>query len=271
MLRTLLAANASPMTVDGSRTFIVGERVPVVVDPGPEDGAHLEAILRALAGRAPAAILLTHAHADHAGLARALAARTGAPIRMRPGSPFDHLVDRALADGERIATDAGDLHAVPTPGHAPEHACFLWTGAPPGHERRLFAGDMFVGGADTTLVAAPEGNLGDYLASLDRLEALTPTVVHPSHGPAIADGREAVRRYRAHREERIGQVVRALRQDGAADPAALVGRVYGPDLHPALAPAAEGSLRAILAHLAAVGSVVPAGGGRHRLAEPDPR
>jgi glyoxylase-like metal-dependent hydrolase (beta-lactamase superfamily II) len=160
---------------------------------------------------------------------------------------------------------------VPTPGHAPEHACFLWTGGPPEHERSCFAGDMFMGGADTTLVAPPEGNLTEYLASLDRLEALAPTVLHPAHGPAIADAAEAIRRYRAHREERIAQVVRALRQGGGARAAELVGRVYGPALLPALVPAAEGSLRAILAHLRAGGIVLPAGGGRHRLAEPDPR
>lgn len=275
MLRVLLAPNPSPMTLDGTRTFVVGSRRPAVIDPGPDDPAHLEAVLGALGGIAPVAILLTHAHPDHADAARALAAQTGAPVRMRPGAlagaGLDDLVDRWLEEGERIATDAGDLHAVATPGHAPEHASFLWTGGPAEHERALFAGDTFMGGADTSLVAPPEGNLTDYLASLDRLEALAPSAIHPAHGPAIPDAAEAIRRYRAHRAARIEQVVRALRQGGAARPAELVPRVYGPELLPALIPAAEGSLRAILAHLAAAGAARAAGEGRYRLDEPEQR
>ena len=275
MLRVLLARNPSPMTLDGTRTFVVGSRRPAVIDPGPDDPAHLAAVLAALGGIAPVAILLTHAHADHADAARALAARTGAPVRMRAGAlgsgGMGGLAGAWLEEGERIATDAGDLHAVATPGHAPEHASFLWTGGPAEHERALFAGDMFVGGADTSLVAPPEGNLTDYLTSLDRVEALAPSTIHPAHGPPIPDAADAIRRYRAHRAERIEQVVRALRQEGAARPAELVPRVYGPELLPALIPAAEGSLRAILAHLAAVGAVRATGEGRYRLDQPEQR
>ena len=271
MLRVLLAPNPSPMTLDGTRTFVVGSRRPAVIDPGPDDAAHLESVLEALGGTAPVAILLTHAHGDHADAAGALAARTGAPVRMRAGALAGARVDRWLEEGERIATDAGDLHAVATPGHAPEHASFLWTGGPAEHERALFAGDMFMGGADTSLVAPPEGNLTDYLASLDRLEALAPSTLHPAHGPPIPDAASAIRRYRAHRAARIEQVVRALRQAGAARPAELVPRVYGPELLPALVPAAEGSLRAILAHLVAAGAARATGDGRYRLDEPEQR
>ena len=265
MLQTLLAPNPSPMTLDGTRTFIVGRERPVVVDPGPADAVHLDAILAALGGRRPVAIVLTHAHGDHADAARPLAVRTGAPVWMAPGgfARVDGTVTRWVEHGERVQTDAGTLTVVATPGHAPEHVCLLWTGGPAEHERALLAGDMFMGGGDTTLVAPPEGDLTDYLASLDRLEALRPSVIHPAHGPPIPDGMEAIRRYRAHRAERIEQVVRALRQ-GTAAPAELVGRVYGPELHPELRGAAEGSLRAILAHLAATGRV-RADGDRHHL------
>lgn len=269
MLQTILAPNPSPMTLDGTRTHIVGRERPAVVDPGPDDPAHLDAILAALQGRAPAAILLTHAHGDHADAASALAARTGAPVWMAPGAMQVRLDDfhtRRLKDGERIETDAGVLTAVATPGHAPEHVCFLWTEGPSETDRSLFAGDMFMGGGDTTLVAPPEGDLTEYLLSLDRLEALRPSVIHPAHGPVIPDGMEAIARYRAHRAERIAQVVQALRQ-GPAVPGELIDRVYGPELHPALRGAAEGSLRAILTHLVATGRARPAG-DLHHLTDP---
>jgi glyoxylase-like metal-dependent hydrolase (beta-lactamase superfamily II) len=267
MLQTILAPNPSPMTLDGTRTYIVGCKRPAVVDPGPADATHLDALVAALDGRRPVAVLLTHSHPDHAAAARPLALRTGAPVWMAAGAlaRVTGPVTRWIEDGERIETDAGVLTAVATPGHAPEHLCFLWTEAPAEHDRALLAGDMFMGGGDTTLVAPPEGDLTEYLASLDRLEALRPSVIHPAHGLPIPDGMEAVRRYRAHRAERIDQVVRALRQGDAA-PGELIDRVYGPELHPGLRGAAEGSLRAILAHLAATGRV-HAHGERHHLTE----
>ena len=135
--RVLQAANPSPMTLDGTRTFIVGRERPVVIDPGPDAPRHLDAIERALGGAVPVAILLTHAHGDHADAAAPLAARTGAPVWR--GS-----------DGDEVNTDAGPLRAIATPGHTPEHLAFLW-------DRQLFAGDAFMGGSDTTLVAPPEG------------------------------------------------------------------------------------------------------------------
>jgi glyoxylase-like metal-dependent hydrolase (beta-lactamase superfamily II) len=269
MLQTILAPNASPMTLDGTRTFIVGRERPAVIDPGPDDPAHLAAVLAALEGRTPAAILLTHAHGDHADAAPALAARTGAPVWMAPGAMSIHIDGwdpRRLRDGERIETDAGALTAVATPGHAPEHVCFLWTEGPAETDRSLFAGDMFMGGGDTTLVAPPEGDLTEYLLSLDRLRALRPSVIHPAHGPAIPDAMAAIDRYRAHRAERIAQVVQALRHAPSA-PGELIDRVYGPELHPGLRGAAEGSLRAILMHLVATRRA-RAFDDRHHLTEP---
>jgi glyoxylase-like metal-dependent hydrolase (beta-lactamase superfamily II) len=267
MLQSILAPNPSPMTLDGTRTFIVGRERAVVIDPGPDDPAHLEAIAGALDGRTPIAILLTHGHGDHSAAAGLLFARTGAPVRMARGAlvPLQEVITEWIEDGERMETDAGALTAVATPGHAPEHVCFLWTEGPAEHDRALFAGDMFMGGGDTTLVAPPEGSLTDYLASLDRLEALRPGAIHPAHGPPIAGGMEAIRRYRAHRAERIEQVVRALRH-GPAAPGELIDRVYGAELHPQLRGAAEGSLRAILAHLARTGRV-GASGERHHLTD----
>jgi glyoxylase-like metal-dependent hydrolase (beta-lactamase superfamily II) len=272
MLTTLLAPNPSGMTLDGTRTFIVGRERPAVIDPGPDDPRHHRAVMAALGGRSPVAILLTHLHADHAGGADALARATGAPVRVLDGGSAgpEGPRDRRLRPDEEVATDAGTLRVVPTPGHAPEHACFLWTHGPTA-PAILFAGDMFMGGADTTLVAPPEGDLGAYLASLDRIARLDPARILPAHGEAIDDPREAIARYRAHRDHRIAGVVRALREAGPSRPARLVGPVYGPDLPPGLVPAAEGSLRAVLAHLASIGMVVEEEDGRFRIHPGSPR
>lgn len=213
------------MTLDGTRTYLIGYAQPAVIDPGPHDSGHLRAILDALDGARPAAILLTHSHPDHAPLASVLAREMGSPV----------------TQGD-VETDAGAIRAVPTPGHTPDHVCFLWGDS-------LFVGDLFMGEGDTTLVAAPEGNLRQYLHSLERVREIAPRVLYPGHGLPIPDPAKAVGRYRRHREERIQQVRDAMRRTRSSDPAVLVRAVYGPDLHPGLRAAAEGSVRAILDYL----------------------
>jgi glyoxylase-like metal-dependent hydrolase (beta-lactamase superfamily II) len=247
--RTLIAPNPSPMTLDGTRTYIVGRELPVVIDPGPLSESHLGAIVAALGGARPAAILLTHAHSDHSDAAFPLAARTGAPVMMGRGalSPLNGEVGW-LAEGDSIHSDAGTLAVVATPGHAPEHLSFHW---PDG--RALFVGDVFMGGADTTLVAPPEGDLGAYLDTLERVAHLAPGTLYPAHGPPLAD--TAVERYRAHRMQRIEQVVSGLAARGPARPGELLDAVYGATLHPGLRAAAAGSLAAILQYLRATGRV----------------
>ena len=255
--RVVLARNPSPMTLDGTRTFLVGRARPVVIDPGPALPEHLAAVEEALGGARPATILLTHGHADHAGSAVALAERTGAPLLMGRGALSsgvpDAAVARWLADGDEVESDAGTLRAVATPGHAPEHLSFLWSQE--GDGSVLFVGDHLMGEGDTTLVASPEGELGAYLDSLERLRAVGADALFPAHGPPLRDPGEALARYREHRLARIGQVRAALRRGGAALPEALVRRVYGAELHPGLVAAAEGSLRAILHYLEARGEV----------------
>jgi glyoxylase-like metal-dependent hydrolase (beta-lactamase superfamily II) len=249
-LQVLRADNASPMTLDGTRTFVVGRDRPVVIDPGPDHPAHLDAVVAALGGARPAAILLTHAHPDHAAAAPILAMRTGAPVRMARGAlhpvPPPGEAVHWLADGEVVKTDAGPLRAVATPGHAPEHLVFVWTGAPAPAGGAVFVGDLLMGEGDTTLVAPPEGDLAAYLASLDRVGRLRPDVLYPAHGPPLRDPEEAVARYRAHREARLEQVRQALRAHPGGDADALVDAVYGAELHPALRRAARGSIQAML-------------------------
>ena len=239
--RVVRANNPSPMTLDGTRTFIVGQRRPVVIDPGPDDPAHLEAIERALGGVPPLAILLTPDHPDHAGGARALSARTGAPVRGGKGHP--------LEDGEEVACDGGAIRAIATPGHAPEHIAFSWTGGRAPGGGALFVGDLLMGQGDTTLVAWPEGDLADYLASLERVRGLAPGILYPAHGPPLLDPAAAVGRYRAHRVARLQQVAEARRALPGASAEELVARVYGPGLHPSLRRAAEGSVRAMIEFL----------------------
>jgi glyoxylase-like metal-dependent hydrolase (beta-lactamase superfamily II) len=241
-LRLIRAENASPMTLDGTRTFIVGERAPLVIDPGPADAAHLAAIEAALDGATPVAILLTHDHPDHAAAAPALSERLGAPIRA--GGAAQGIL--ALRDGEELRSDAGSIRAVATPGHTPDHISFWWTGGNAPARGALFVGDLLMGEGDTTLVAPPEGDLAAYLRSLDRVDELAPAVLYPAHGPPLTDPAAAVSRYREHRRERIRQVTDARRASPHASPEELVDLVYGRALHPGLRGAAEGSIRAIL-------------------------
>lgn len=271
MPRTIVAPNPSPMTLDGTRTFILGRERPVVIDPGPDDPAHLAAILAALGEAAPISILLTHSHADHAALAPELAERTGAPVLMgrgalRPvlGSGF---VTLWIGEGHAVETDAGPLTVHAAPGHAPEHVVFLWKGEGAPEGGALFVGDTFMGQGDTTLVAPPEGDLAAYLRTLNRIEALGASILYPAHGPEIADARAAVERYRAHRMERIGQVVRALRATGPARAGEIVDAVYGAALDPRLKTAAEGSLTAILGYLTSEGRAEARPDGTYVLTE----
>jgi glyoxylase-like metal-dependent hydrolase (beta-lactamase superfamily II) len=259
-VRAVLAPNPSPMTLDGTRTYLVGRQRPVVIDPGPALDGHVAAVEAALGGARPRAILLTHSHADHAGAAPALAERTGAPVWMargalRNGFAPGLVVSRWIADGDVVECDAGTLSAIATPGHAPEHLSFVLRQGVRSSWDVLFVGDHLMGQGDTTLVAPPEGDLADYLDSLERLGAAEAEIMYPAHGPPIPDPAAAVRRYAAHREARIARVRDALREGGPARPAALVRRVYGAGLDPALARAAEGSLGAVLGYLEKRGEV----------------
>lgn len=249
--RMIRANNPSHMTLDGTRTFILGSLRPLVIDPGPTDEQHLDRLEALLGGAAPVGILLTHSHSDHAGNATALASRTGAPILMGRGASrgpngLDQ-VAQFIGDGDAVDCDVGPVTVHETPGHAPEHLVFVYHA---GHgERVLFGGDLFLGEGDTTVVSHPGGNVADYLHSLDVVTRIRPDLILPAHGPPLRRPLQVVARYRAHRISRIEQV----RQVHAAHPEMgaeeLVDEVYGAELPPPLRPAAVGSIEAILEYL----------------------
>jgi glyoxylase-like metal-dependent hydrolase (beta-lactamase superfamily II) len=247
VLRTLLAPNASPLTLDGTRTYLVGRDRVVVIDPGSDAANHQDALVGLVAGAAVTAVVVTHDHPDHLSGAVPLGERLDAPVRLRSR--------RSLRDGDRLDTDAGELVAVATPGHTPDHMALHWPA-----EDAVFCGDLLMGGQDSALVAPPEGRLGPYLASLDRIRRLLPRAIYPAHGPPILNPEATLDRYVRHRRERLERVLSSLRA-GATDPESLLDGVYGSELAEPLRPAARAALRAYLEFLQAMGQVRRLGHG----------
>lgn len=234
-MRSFLAPNPGPLTLDGTRTYVVGAAAAAVIDPGPEIESHLSAVAGAVAGASAVVILLTHSHADHAAGAEQLAELTGGRVQ-GPGA------DRDIEDGEVIRTDAGPLVAVSTPGHARRHFCFHHPDA-----AAVFVGDLLLGTGNTTWIGEYPGGVADYLQSLDRLEALEARTLYPAHGPPIEAAGAGIRRFRRHRLSRIAQVRGALDR-GYAEPAAITRQVYGP-LPANLRDMAESGVASILDYL----------------------
>jgi glyoxylase-like metal-dependent hydrolase (beta-lactamase superfamily II) len=263
-VREVRADNPSPMTLDGTRTYIVGNRTPVVIDPGPADAGHTARIVAELGGAAPLAILLSHAHPDHAGGVDDLAAATGSPVFVGGGWGTGKTGAEAspLEDGQTFRSDGGLVRAVSTPGHTPDHFAFHLEDRTTSGGGAVFVGDLLLGTGDTALVAWPEGNVASYIESLRRLERLRPEVLYPAHGPPITDPGDALGRYIRHRLERVEQVWRVLDASGVRTPSELVDEVYGSALDPRLRPAAEASIRALLEHLWRVGRAVAVDGAR---------
>jgi len=251
LVRRILAPNPSAFTFSGTQTYVVGRGEVAVIDPGPDEPDHIAAILRAVEGERVTAIVCTHTHRDHSPAAAPLKVATGAEIvgcaplvlvdnGPRADSAFDatYAPDRVLADGERISGPGWTLEAVATPGHTSNHLCYalLESGA-------LFTGDHIMGWS-TTVVAPPDGDMADYMASLDRLIARNDTLYYPAHGGPVEKPQRFARSMASHRKQREGQILRLLGEGGRPIPA-MVERMYV-GLDERLVGAAG---RSVLAHL----------------------
>jgi glyoxylase-like metal-dependent hydrolase (beta-lactamase superfamily II) len=219
----LTVNNPSPFTFHGTNSYIVGRDTLAIIDPGPEDEAHFQALIKAAAGRPVSHILVSHTHRDHSPLARRLRQATGAaivaegphrparPLRIGETNPLDAsadtelLPDLELADGEAISGDGWSLEGVFTPGHTANHMCFSLQGS-----GILFSADHVMAWS-TSIVAPPDGAMSDYMASLDKLLGRSDRLYLPGHGGPVASPAQFVRGLKAHRKMRERAIIERLR------------------------------------------------------------
>jgi glyoxylase-like metal-dependent hydrolase (beta-lactamase superfamily II) len=252
LVRRVLAANPSAFTYTGTESYVVGAGAEVaVIDPGPDEPEHIRALLATIGGAKLSAILCTHTHRDHSPAAAPLAALTGAPVigcgplaisdsGPRSDAPFDqtYAPDRVLEDGERVAGPDWTLTALATPGHTSNHLCFALE-----ESGALFTGDHVMGWS-TSVIAPPDGDMSDYMASLQKLYDRSDRVYYPAHGPQVDKPQQLVRGMMGHRRQRERQILRLPGERPAAIED-MVPRMYQA-VDRALWPAAG---RSVLAHL----------------------
>jgi glyoxylase-like metal-dependent hydrolase (beta-lactamase superfamily II) len=257
LVARVVCHNPTPFTFTGTASFIIGSRSLAIIDPGPEDPQHLRALMAAIGERPLTHILITHAHADHSALAMKLKALTGAKIAAfgrkaaeradvgavaldaRPDLSF--VPDLSLADGEAIEAPEFRIEAVYTPGHTSDHMAYALP-----QERALFTGDHVMAWS-TSVVAPPDGKMGSYLNSLEKLLARQDEIYWPTHGPHRREPHALVRGLIAHRRMREGAILKRL-HEGPKSLAALVAGIYA-DVDPRLHAAAAQTTLAHLEHL----------------------
>ena len=267
LIRRVVANNPGPFTFKGTGTYIVGKGEVAVIDPGPDLPEHLAAILKAVEGERVTHILITHHHSDHSPLAGPLKAATGATIygcavagpeeddtgevKMEAGHDHDFKPDVSLCGGGTVSGPGWTMEAIPTPGHTSNHICYALK-----EENALFSGDHIMGWS-TTVITPPDGDMTDYLASLDLVRGRNFTTLWPTHGPPIREVAPFIDAYAEHRQERIDQILTALRA-GPGRITDLVPRLYA-DVDQRLWPAAARSMLAAIIHLERQGKIATDG------------
>ena len=254
LVRRVIARNPSPFTFHGTGTYVIGHGQVAIIDPGPDDEAHIDALLSAVRGETVTHILVTHTHRDHSPAAAAIKRSTGAKTfafaahggerpaaGVEEGADFDFRPDQKMRGGDRVSSPDWTIAAVHTPGHTANHLCFDLN-----EEATLFSGDHVMGWS-TTVIAPPDGSMADYLASLRKLLSRNDALFRPTHGPAITDPKPLVRAYLDHRAQRSAQVLQCL-TSGSNSIEEIVASIYA-DHDPRLHRAAAHS---ILAHLIAM-------------------
>lgn len=261
LVARVLAGNPSPYTYTGTQTYIVGNKSDrAVIDPGPAIDAHIDAIIAAVGDARISAIMCTHTHRDHSPAAAPLSARTGAPIigcaplviesdLPRSDEAFDkgYAPDRILSDGETIAGDGWTIEAVATPGHTSNHLCLAVQ-----ESGAMFTGDHVMAWS-TSVIVPPDGDMADYMASLQKLYERDDKVYYPAHGKKVTNTRQLVRGMMGHRKQRERQILKLL-EEGPAAIIDMVPRMYK-GLDPRLNGAAGQSVRAHLIDLQNKGRV----------------
>ncbi len=264
-LARVTAPNAGPFTFTGTNSFLIGTDRLALVDPGPDDDTHLEALRLAINGRRVEVILLTHTHRDHSAAAARLRTELGAqlwfggqhrlsrPRRRLEINPihtacdWDLLPDRVLKHGERFDAGGVAMDVIATPGHCANHLAFGLFGTPV-----LLTGDHIMGW-NSTLISVPDGSMVDYFASLDRVRDSAYTVYAPAHGGLVADGPGYATALKAHRQQRNSQILEAV-VGGARSVNAITARIY-PGVSMAIRAAARMTVTAHLEYLQAMGAV----------------
>ncbi len=280
LVRRIVAPNPSPFTFTGTCSYIVGRGTVAIVDPGPDDPAHIAAMLDAVRGESVSHIVITHTHRDHSPAAKAIQAATGAPTvaegahrAARPlaigevnpldaSADMDFRPDIVIPDGEAVSGPGWTLTAIATPGHCANHMAFALA-----EEDLVFSGDHVMAWA-TSIVAPPDGSMGDYIRSLERFAARTESTYLPGHGGPVRNAPAFVRDYLAHRVAREAAILRALDREVETIPDLVRGIYIG--LDPRLVGAASLTVLAHLEHLVESGRVVTEGAaaitGRFRRA-----
>lgn len=254
LVRRVVAPNPGPFTGPGTNTYLVGIDEVAVIDPGPDDKGHVAAIVGASMKERVRWVVLTHTHPDHAPATARLVKATGAEVLAfgkHRDKDCDVVPDRVIGEGDTIEGTEFGLNVLHTPGHAPNHLCFLLE-----EERVLFTGDTVLEGTWSVVSPKRGGDMTAYLASLDRLRKLRMSRIAPGHGDVIDEPRARIDEYVAHRRQREQQVLRCVKKQGQARVAEIVTALYGAqDLPPELIEAAGWQVHAHLLRLKAEGKV----------------